>query len=225
MQERVLIYRSFRDGLRDLDDQTYRRLMTAILDYGLDEVEPDLSGLEKTVFEAWKASVDSANRRAKNGERGGRPKSDKSENTEKISEPPLNDDKKPMVTEEKPLVTTLKPTETETDTETDTETETETETGKDKRAREPKHRFGEYKNVMLTDKELEKLMAEFPDDWKDRVERLSEYVQSKGVKYKDHLATIRSWARRDQKDKGVKLNGNGAPEGWAADYDKQWGYA
>ena len=24
---------------------------------------------------------------------------------------------------------------------------------------------------------------------------------------------------------GVKLNGNGAPEGWAADYDKQWGYA
>jgi hypothetical protein len=26
---------------------------------------------------------------------------------------------------------------------------------------------------------------------------LSEYIASKGVKYKDHLATIRAWAKKD----------------------------
>jgi ferredoxin len=64
--------------------------------------------------------------------------------------------------------------------------------------------YGEYQNVKLTDEELEKLKAEFPD-WNERIERLSEYIDSKGDKYKNHLSTIRSWARRD-KEKGNGTN-------------------
>jgi hypothetical protein len=59
-----------------------------------------------------------------------------------------------------------------------------------------KHKYGEYSNVLLTDEELEKLKTEFPD-WKERIERLSSYVASKGAKYKSHYATIRSWARKE----------------------------
>lgn len=59
-----------------------------------------------------------------------------------------------------------------------------------------KHKYGEYKNVLLTDDELEKLKAEFPQDWQERIERLSEYIASTGRKYKNHLATIRVWARK-----------------------------
>jgi predicted phage replisome organizer len=66
-----------------------------------------------------------------------------------------------------------------------------------------KHKHGEYKNVLLSDDDLEKLKAEFPD-WAERIERLSEYIESKGAKYKNHLATIRSWAR---KDKNGSVNG------------------
>lgn len=61
-----------------------------------------------------------------------------------------------------------------------------------------KHKYGEYKNVLLTDEEYEKLKDEFPNDYEERIERLSSYIASKGAKYKNHLATIRNWARKDR---------------------------
>lgn len=61
--------------------------------------------------------------------------------------------------------------------------------------------YGEYKNVMLSDEELEKLKAEFPNDWKARIEKCSSYCASKGKAYKNYLATIRNWARRDAPEK------------------------
>lgn len=73
--------------------------------------------------------------------------------------------------------------------------------GKDIEEAEPpkpsRHKYGFYKNVLLTDEEYEKLQDEFPHDYTDRIERLSEYIASTGKKYKSHLATIRSWARKD----------------------------
>lgn len=69
-----------------------------------------------------------------------------------------------------------------------------------------KHAFGEYQNVFLSDEELEKLKSEFPD-WDKRIENLSCYMKSKGKTYKDHLATIRTWARRDN-DQQSTTNGS-----------------
>lgn len=51
--------------------------------------------------------------------------------------------------------------------------------------------------MLLSDEELEKLKSEFPEDWEKRIEDLSFGIKSYGYKYKDHLATIRNWARRD----------------------------
>lgn len=61
----------------------------------------------------------------------------------------------------------------------------------------PRHKYGLYENVLLTDEEYQKLTEEFPHDYTDRIERLSEYIASHGKKYKSHLATIRSWARKE----------------------------
>ena len=63
-----------------------------------------------------------------------------------------------------------------------------------------KHKYGEYNNVLLTDEELEKLNNEFVD-LDQRIERLSEYIASKGTKYKSHYATIKSWARKETEQK------------------------
>jgi hypothetical protein len=60
-----------------------------------------------------------------------------------------------------------------------------------------RHKYGSYKNVLLSDEELETLQAEY-DDWFERIERLSEYIASSGKKYKNFLATIRSWARKEK---------------------------
>ena len=64
-----------------------------------------------------------------------------------------------------------------------------------------RHKYGFYKNVLLTDEEVVKLQEEFPHDYADRIDRLSEYIASTGKKYKSHLATIRSWARKDAEKK------------------------
>lgn len=61
-----------------------------------------------------------------------------------------------------------------------------------------RHKYGEYKNVLLSDEELEKLKREFPEDWQDRIEELSSAIEAKGYKYRSHLAVIRNWARRQQ---------------------------
>ena len=73
-----------------------------------------------------------------------------------------------------------------------------------------RHAYGEYKNVLLSDKEMEKLQKEFPKDWQNRIERLSSYVASSGKHYKNFLATIRNWAKRDQR--------NNQPQGGGQSY-------
>ena len=69
--------------------------------------------------------------------------------------------------------------------------------------KEPRHKYGEYQNVLLTDSDMQKLKEEFPTDWVERVQRLSAYMESTGKSYKNHLATIRNWARRDRSSKKV----------------------
>ena len=78
-----------------------------------------------------------------------------------------------------------------------------------------RHKYGTYKNVLLTDEDMEKLKTEFPDDWQNRIERLSEYIASSGKTYKNHLATIRVWAKKDKEREVLK---NGSENGkWCMD--------
>lgn len=60
-----------------------------------------------------------------------------------------------------------------------------------------RHKYGTYQNVLLSDADYEKLKSEFPTDYNEWIERVSEYVAMNGKKYKNFLAVIRNWARRD----------------------------
>jgi hypothetical protein len=73
----------------------------------------------------------------------------------------------------------------------------EKEKEKEKEKKNAKKIYGEYANVLLTEEELQKLQSEFPSHWQKLIDRLSGYMQSKGVKYTDHLATMRNWGRKD----------------------------
>lgn len=86
-------------------------------------------------------------------------------------------------------------------------TEEEIEEDKDikNKNKDISHKYGFYNNVLLTDSDIEKLKTEFPVDWESRIERLSDYIAQSGRAYKNHLATIRNWARRDA-EKPVKPN-------------------
>jgi len=71
-----------------------------------------------------------------------------------------------------------------------------------------RHKYGIYENVLFTDEDYQKLINEFPSDYQERIERLSEYIASTGKSYKNHLATIRNWSRRDSEKKEVKKKEN-----------------
>lgn len=69
---------------------------------------------------------------------------------------------------------------------------------KRKKKKPVRHKYGEYKNVLLSDDQMEKLKSEFPNDWEQRIDRVSEYCEVTGKTYKNYLATIRAWAKKDK---------------------------
>lgn len=70
---------------------------------------------------------------------------------------------------------------------------------KSKKKEVVRHQYGEYKNVLLSDEDIEKLKTEFPDKYLDYIERVSVYMQQHHKSYSDYLATIRHWIRDDMK--------------------------
>lgn len=89
------------------------------------------------------------------------------------------------------------PPEIEIELEKDIEIEKEIKK-EPKKKNTTRHKYGEYKNVLLSDDQLEKLKSEFPNDWEQRIDRVSEYCESTGKTYKNYLATIRNWAKKDK---------------------------
>ena len=79
--------------------------------------------------------------------------------------------------------------------------------GKEK---ETKHRYGEYKKVLLTDEELEKLNTEFGEDKTQKaITYLDEYIEMKGAKYKSHYLAMKKWvfnAVEGKEQKSAKTN-------------------
>jgi FtsZ-binding cell division protein ZapB len=67
----------------------------------------------------------------------------------------------------------------------------------EKMKQESKAAYGRYENVLLTNDEKFALQTDFPD-WQERIEKLSGYMKSSGKCYRDHAATIRLWAAKEQ---------------------------
>lgn len=68
----------------------------------------------------------------------------------------------------------------------------------------PKHLYGRYQNVALSDGEYEEIQEDFPLDYEERIEKLSEYMASTGKRYRSYPATLRSWRRREKKSVGSR---------------------
>lgn len=68
----------------------------------------------------------------------------------------------------------------------------EVETSSADTAKASKHKYGEYKNVLLKDEELQKLKESY-QNWEDLIKYLDEYIEMKGYKAKSHYLAIRKW--------------------------------
>lgn len=181
----VCLYISYLESLAPFTNEEIGRIVKAMLTYASAGELPQFEGNERFIWPTLKAQIDRdeavyqdrCEKNRVNGAKGGRPPKNRTviPETERFLE-------KPKKAKEKE-----KEKEREKEKEKDSITAGKPPT---------RHKYGRYENVLLSDDDLEKLKAEFPE-WEDRVDRLSEYMESTGKKYKNHLATIRSWARKD----------------------------
>lgn len=88
------------------------------------------------------------------------------------------------------------PTDIDIDKDIDTDTERERAPAP---ARECEQLLGTYKNVRLSADQLAALKTACPDDWQEKIDNLSTYMQIHGKEYADHFAVLTKWAVEDLK--------------------------
>ena len=66
----MIFYRSFYEALKDLPYKNKARIYDAVFEYGLNGVELELNGVERTVFALIKPQIDANNKRKENGKKG-----------------------------------------------------------------------------------------------------------------------------------------------------------
>ena len=70
---------------------------------------------------------------------------------------------------------------------------------KDISKKESKTKFGYYQKVKLTNEEYDRLLKDYGHNLLETmIQRLDEYNEMKGDKYKSHNAVIRNWIKRDK---------------------------
>ena len=72
-RESFVFYRSFRDAFRALDKDVRLRMYEAVIDYGLDLIEPHFEGIEKVLWTLIRPQLEANNKRFENGCKGGAP--------------------------------------------------------------------------------------------------------------------------------------------------------
>lgn len=87
---------------------------------------------------------------------------------------------------------------TDKDIEEDKEKEEDIDLSNSTPTAPKKHKYGEHKNVLLTDEEYGKLQERFPTDYEAKINALSEGLALKGYKYKSHYLAILKWAKNDE---------------------------
>ena len=65
-----------------------------------------------------------------------------------------------------------------------------------------KHKYGEFKHVLLTDKEHTHLLDLYGDSLDEHIKILDEYIETSGKKYKNHSLVIQKWVH----DEWMKRN-------------------
>lgn len=93
-----------------------------------------------------------------------------------------------------------------------------------------KHKYGEYKHVLLSDEEKIKLISECGQDMFDKcITKLDEYIEMKGYKAKNHYLCIRKWVIKAVQEDEAKSKKKGDEQSetydtgsWTTDYYKQF---
>lgn len=182
-RESIVFYKSFYDAIKGLNYETQSKIYNAIFAYQFDGIESELDGVEKAVFTLIKPQLDANNTKYENGckgkeygKLGGRPKKETPKKPLKNPKQTPNDNENENVN----------------DNENDIYTLSEAQASSSDTAKASKHKYGEFKHVLLKDEELQALKRDFAN-WEELIKYLDEYIEMKGYKAKSHYLCIRKW--------------------------------
>lgn len=203
MKDTFIVYTSYLDRFAKLSDEQLGRLFRIMLEYQATGTEPQIDDMALSFcFDVVKYDMDENNRkyeemceRQRDNVRKRWEKRNTNDTTVYHGIPPYTTDTKHTDNDNESVYDS----DNESDSDSDIDVLTDITKKEDAKAskKEVRHKYGQYENVLLSDTDMDKLKDEFPMDWQERIERLSEYIESKGAKYKNHLATIRAWARKN----------------------------
>ena len=92
-------------------------------------------------------------------------------------------------------------------------------TSKKKTTKEVRHKYGEFKNILLSDKDLEKLKAEYGEELVEKyIKKMDEWIELNGRRYKNYYLALRQWMNKEVSKKQEKV---GKQEG-DTKYDEEY---
>lgn len=97
MRESLIFYQSFARAIKKLPESEQLKALWSIIDYALEDKEPDGDGMYMVVYEMAKPQIDANVERKRNGSRGGRPPKppEKPKEQKKLVEPVKGNDPPP----------------------------------------------------------------------------------------------------------------------------------
>ena len=79
-------------------------------------------------------------------------------------------------------------------------------TSKKKTTKEVRHKYGEFKNVLLSDKDLEKLKTEYGEELVEKyIKKMDEWIELNGRRYKNYYLALRQWMNKEISKKQEKV--------------------
>lgn len=212
----LIFYGSYYEAIKELPDEEQGKVYKAIIDYGMTKSEPDLSGISRAIFVLIKPTLDASIKNYENGKKGGRPPKETQQETQTITQTETQEiTQSESETQSYIIFEKENEKEKEKDYENDLlEKENTLTSVKESGANSTtptkvqKHKYGKYKNVLLTEVEYNRLISE--PDGEEAIEYYSENREIKGYKSKNDNLAIRKWAFdavKEQRIKNARLNG------------------
>lgn len=221
-RESFILYTSFYEPLKYLSDSQMGELFRAIFEYQLNG-KTDVDDEIRIAFEFIKNQLDidadkwkdEKQKRSEAGRKGMAKRWNKNNNA--IANNNKNNTVINAITK---ITDNVNENENDNDNEKDIYTLSEAKASSSDTAKASKHKYGEYKNVLLKDEELQALKKDYAN-WEELIKYLDEYIEMKGYKAKSHYLCIKKWVAD-----AVKQNKSGTIENktnrYTEDENKQY---
>ena len=179
----VIMYYDLLEQLQDFSDESFGKIARAMIEYDKNGTLPNFEGELKIAFKFIKLSIDRNKEEYEQKCEKNRDNALKRWNAngcERIQTDSFNADIDKDNDNDK---------DNDIDKDIDKDNDKDNDNNKNK---EEKHKYGEYKNVLLKDSELDKLKQDYVN-YEELIKYLDEYIEMKGYKAKSHYLAIKKW--------------------------------